>query len=93
VHGHVVKWGATEDKEQLDVSIVVEGALVLVLAGIAAIIVALAVKLFRGSGDRASQAEDARIIQEIYQGLSRLEQRIESLETILAGRRREDRNK
>jgi phage shock protein B len=93
VHGHVVKWGATEDKEQLDVSIVVEGALVLVLAGIAAIIVALAVKLVRGSGDRASQAEDARIIQEIYQGLSRLEQRIESLETILAGRRREDRNK
>jgi len=93
VHGHVVKWGATADKEQLDVSIVVEGALVLVLAGIAAIIVALAVKLFRGSGDRASQAEDARIIQEIYQGLSRLEQRIESLETILAGRRREDRNK
>lgn len=73
-------------------SIVVEGALVLVLAGIAAIIVALAVKLFRGSGDRAGQAEDARIIQEIYQGLSRLEQRIESLETILAGRRREDRN-
>ena len=53
----------------------------------------MAVKLFRGSGDRASQAEDARIIQEIYQGLSRLEQRIESLETILAGRRREDRNK
>jgi len=93
VHGHVVKWGATADKEQLDVSIVVEGALVLVLAGIAAIIVALAVKLFRGSGDRASQAEDARIIQEIYQGLSRLEQRIESLETILTERRREDRNK
>jgi phage shock protein B len=85
--------GATADKEQLDVSIVVEGALVLVLAGIAAIIVALAVKLFRGSGDRASQAEDARIIQEIYQGLSRLEQRIESLETILTERRREDRNK
>lgn len=74
-------------------SIVVEGALVLVLAGIAAIIVALVVKLFRGSGDRASQAEDARIIQEIYQGLSRLEQRIESLETILTERRREDRNK
>ena len=73
-------------------SIVVEGALVLVLAGIAAIIVALAVKLFRGTGDRVSQTEDARIIQEIYQGLSRLEQRIESLETILAERRREERN-
>ena len=74
-------------------SIVVEGALVLVLAGIAAIIVALAVKLFRGAGDRISQTEDARIIQELYQGLSRLEQRVESLETILTDRSREERNK
>jgi phage shock protein B len=75
------------------VSIVVEGALVLVLAGIAAIVVALAVKLFKGMGDRASRTEDARIIQEIYQGLSRLEARIESLETILSERRREERRK
>ncbi len=74
-------------------SIVVEGALVLVLAGIAAIVVALAVKLFKGMGDRASRTEDARIIQEIYQGLSRLEARIESLETILSERRREERRK
>lgn len=74
-------------------SIVVEGALVLVLAGIGAIIVALAVKLFRSTGDRASQTEDARIIQEVYQGLARLEQRVESLETILAERRREERSK
>ncbi len=71
-------------------SIVVEGALVLVLAGLVAILVALAVKLFRGAPDRASQAEDTRIIQEIYQGLSRLEQRVDSLETILAERRREE---
>jgi phage shock protein B len=74
------------------VSIVVEGALVLVLAGIAAIIVALAVKLFRGAGDRASRTDDARIIQELYRGLSRLEQRVESLETILTDRKREERN-
>lgn len=73
-------------------SIVVEGALVLVLAGIAAIIVALAVKLFRGTGDRANRTDDARIVQELYQGLSRLEQRVESLETILTDRRREERN-
>lgn len=70
--------------------IVVEGALILVLAGIVAILVALAVKLFRGAHDRASQAEDTRIIQEIYQGLSRLEQRVDSLETILAERRRKE---
>jgi phage shock protein B len=76
-------------EEQAGVSIVVEGALVLILAGIAAIVVALGIRLFRGSGDRAAQAEDARVIQEIYQGLSRLEKRIETLETILFDRRRE----
>jgi phage shock protein B len=71
------------------VSIVVEGALVLVLAGIAAIVIAVGVKVFKGAGDRSSQAEDARTIQEIYQGLSRLEKRIETLETILLDRKRE----
>jgi phage shock protein B len=70
------------------VSIVVEGALIMVLAGIAAIVVAAGVRWFRGAGDRASQADDARTIQEIYQGLSRLEKRIEALETILLDRKR-----
>jgi phage shock protein B len=72
------------------VSIVVEGALLLILAGAAAIVVTLGVRLFKGAGDRATKSEDAQIIQEIYQGLNRLEKRIESLETILFDRRRED---
>jgi len=80
------------NEERTDVSIILEGALVIVLAGSAAIIVALAVKLFRGAGDRASRSEDARIIQELYQGLSRLEERVESLETILTERSRKERN-
>lgn len=70
-------------------TIVVEGALVLVLAGIAAIVIALAVKVFRGAGDRNHHAQDARVIQETYQGLSRLEERIAALETILHDRKRE----
>ncbi|HSO61661.1 MAG TPA: hypothetical protein VLR50_11560 [Desulfobacterales bacterium] len=70
-------------------TIVVEGALVLVLAGIAAIVIALAVKIFRGAGDRNHHAQDARVIQETYQGLSRLEERIAALETILHDRKRE----
>jgi len=73
------------------VSIFVEGALVLVLAGIAAIVVALGIKAFRGTGDRATTVEDAKDIQEIYQGLTRLEKRIETLETILFDRKQEDR--
>jgi len=72
------------------VTIVVEGALVLVLAGLAAIVIALAIKIFRGAGNRNHRAQDSRMIQETYQGLSRLEERIEALETILHDRKRED---
>jgi len=71
------------------VTIVVEGALVLVLAGIAAIAIALAVKIFRGAGDRNHHAQDSRMIPKTYQGLSRLEERIAALETILHDRKRE----
>jgi phage shock protein B len=38
-----------------------------------------------GSG-KNSRTEEAKIIQEIYQGLSRMEDRIEALETILMER-------
>jgi len=37
----------------------------------------------RKSSQGATDSEEARMIQEIYQGLERMEQRIESLETIL----------
>lgn len=74
--------------------IVVENALlVLVLTGVAAIVIALAIKMFRGAGNRNHRAEDSRMIQETYQGLSRLEERIEALETILHDRKREDHGK
>jgi phage shock protein B len=76
------------------VHIVVEGALlVLVLAGGAALVIALAIKMFRGRGNRNHRAEDSRMIQETYRGLSRLEERIEALETILLDRKREGHGK
>jgi phage shock protein B len=75
------------------VHIFVEGAQVLVLAGIAAIVIALAIKIFKGTGNRNHNAQDARMIQETYQGLSRLEERIEALETILHDRKGEDHGK
>lgn len=47
----------------------------------------LAIVKLRNSGlsghGRNSQSEEARIIQEIYQGLSHMEERIDALETIL----------
>lgn len=39
----------------------------------------------------ATDSEEARLIQEIYQGLEKLEERIESLETILADSQEKDR--
>ena len=40
----------------------------------------------RGAGD----SEETRVIQELYQSLERMEERIESLETILAEGREKD---
>jgi phage shock protein B len=73
------------------VSIVVEGTLILVLAGVVAIVIALGVRLVKGSKEREVQGEEGRIIQEIHQGMLHLEKRIETLETILLDRSREGR--
>lgn len=45
-------------------------------------------------GHRGGDNEEAKIIQEIYQGLDRLEERIESLEAILVEnkKRKEDKD-
>ena len=45
----------------------------------------------RSSG--ATDSEEAKIIQELYQGLEKLEARIESLETILTEDQQKDRYK
>lgn len=71
-------------------SIVIEAALILVLAGVAAIVIALAVKLFKGTSRHRGRDEEARVVQEVYQGLSRLERRIEALETILLDPQRKE---
>ncbi len=66
------------------VAIVFSG-IVLALAVIGSTIL-MAIKIFKGGLSRKKQkyqADEARMIQEIYQGLSRMEERVESLETIL----------
>ena len=45
----------------------------------------------RSSKGQMPQDDDVRMIQEIYQGLARMEQRVESLETILVDREKESR--
>jgi phage shock protein B len=72
---------------------IVFGGLVLALAIIGGTIL-MAIKILKGGisrKDRNSQAEEARLIQEIYQGFARMEERIEALETILLDQDREGR--
>ena len=74
---------------------IVFGSIIIMLA-IIPVTILLIIRLFKGGisrTDRKKQAEDARMIQEIYQGLSRMEERVETLETILLDREKEDHHK
>ena len=68
-------------KEVLIVAIVF-GSIVIALAIIPAAIL-MAIKFFRSGQSAGDQAEEAKMIQEIYTSLSRMEERVEALETIL----------
>ncbi len=52
----------------------------------------LALKILRSgrSGSQEEQASEARMIQEIYQGMERMEGRVENLETIILGKEKKD---
>jgi phage shock protein B len=71
---------------------IVFGGSVLVLAIIGSTIL-MAIKILKGGLSRKGQkvqTQEARMIQEIYQGLSRMEARVEALETIILDRERKD---
>jgi phage shock protein B len=54
----------------------------------------MAIKILKGGLSRKGQkvqTQEARMIQEIYQGLSRMEERVEALETIILDRIGKDR--
>ncbi len=53
----------------------------------------VAIRIIRGDvtrGGKEQEADEAKMIQEIYQGLSRMEERVEALETILLDRPKKD---
>ena len=77
-------------KEALIVAIIF-GSLVLIPVVVGGTII-MSIKLLKGGASRKDQTEDSKIIQEIYQGLSRMEERVEALETILLDREKGDRN-
>ncbi len=49
------------------------------------------VKLVGRTDNRGTEAEEARLIQQIHQGLVKMEQRVETLETLLLEREQEGR--
>lgn len=76
----------------LTVLAIVFGGSVLLLAIIGSTIL-MALKILKGGISRKGQehdSEEARMIQEIYQGLSRMEERVEALETIILDHERKD---
>lgn len=61
---------------------------------IVALLTLLGIKLFKSGGGVRQTEEgqaEARMIQEMYQGMSRMEQRIETLETLLLDKESENR--
>ena len=72
---------------------IVFGGTMLCLAIIGTTIL-MAIKILKGGVTRKgqqNQADEAKIIQEIYQGLSNMEQRVEALETIILDRKERSR--
>ncbi|UCD58865.1 MAG: phage-shock protein [Candidatus Hydrogenedentota bacterium] len=64
---------------------VIFGSVIIVIALIAGSVIQIT-KIKKGGSFRQGeriQAEEAKLIQEIHQGLARMEERIEALETIL----------
>ena len=72
---------------------IVFGGTVLCLAIIGSTIL-MAIKILKGGVTRKgqqNQSDETKIIQEIYQGLSNMEQRVEALETIILDRKERSR--
>lgn len=68
------------------------GSAVLILAIIAGTIL-LSIRMIKGGAspkDREQLADEAKMVQEIYQGMSALENRVESLEAILLDSEKKD---
>ncbi len=71
--------------------LIVFGGIVLALAIIGSTVL-MGLNILKGGvtpKERKTQSEEARIMQEIYQGLARMEERVEALETIIIDREKD----
>jgi phage shock protein B len=79
--------------EVLFIVAIVFGGSILALAILGSTVL-MAIKIIKGGitpGSKKLEAEETKTIQEIYRGLSRMEERVEALESILLDRERKDR--
>lgn len=63
------------------------------LVAVLGVIFLVALKILRGNPSKTSQklqADEAKLIQQIHQGLTKMEERVEALETILLERGRHE---
>ena len=78
--------------DSIFIALIVFGSIIIALA-IIPLTVLIGIKMFRGRESRFSRGvvdKEAQTIQEIYQGLSRMEQRVEALEILLLEKERKD---
>ena len=71
---------------------IVFGGIVLALTIIGSTIL-MGLRILKGGiskKDKASESNESKIVQEIYQGMTRMENRVEALETIILDRERKD---
>ncbi|MCK5686762.1 phage-shock protein [bacterium] len=72
------------------------GATILFIATLGLILIGI-IKVAKTGGifkkDRKTNAEETKMIQDIYYGLSKMEERIEALETILIERKKKEFNR
>jgi len=77
--------------EGVFITVIILGGIVLALAVIGSTIL-MGLKIIKGGASpsgQKTQTDEAKIIQEIFQGLGRMEERVEALETILLEREKE----
>lgn len=69
------------------------GGIILFIATVGLVIIGI-IRVSKSGGlsgkDKQAQAEETRMIQDIYHGLSKMEERVEALETILIERQKKE---
>ena len=59
---------------------------VLLIIGVVAVIIAFTLRMGMSRDKRRASVEEARLVHEIYEGIQKMEERVNALETILLDR-------